>query len=522
MTQIKRCGECGAELPTGETEGLCPKCLMGAGLESQGDCQEPSQGTASDAATAMPGNVQPPEPADLAPHFPQLNIEKLLGVGGMGAVYKASQTKLDRSVALKIIKPESTGDPAFAERFNREARALARLNHPNIVGVHDYGEAGELYYLIMEYVDGVNLRELLQGQQLKSQQALTIVPQICEALQFAHDEGIVHRDIKPENILIDNKGRVKIADFGLAKLAAGSSEDFTLTGTHQVMGTPRYMAPEQMEGSHQVDHRADIYSLGVVFYEMLTGEIPLGHFDPPSKKLEVDVRLDEVVLRSLAREPQRRYQRADQVKTDVEMISGSLDAAAPAASPTKDHPEDTSFQGQKFTSAENPSFARYSDQPKDAPQIGVAELRAAVMKPAIGLITVGSLSILVQIGLFFWLYGSWMRNYHHMSLSLIGWVVAQMMVVVLAATIGMIFGAVSMLNMNSLRDAQASAIAALLPLPGIIIGLPLGLWALAVLSRPEISCRFQLQTINQTLWKTGAAYLLMVLCLLFLLSLVFN
>ncbi|MCA9580129.1 MAG: serine/threonine protein kinase, partial [Myxococcales bacterium] len=154
------------------------------------------------------------------------------------------------------------------------------------------------------------------------EQALAIVPQICEALQFAHDERIVHRDIKPENILLDKHGRVKIADFGLAKLATTSPEEYTLTQAHQVMGTPRYMAPEQMEGSHTVDHRADIYSLGVVFYEMLTGQVPAGHFDPPSKKVQVDVRLDEVVLRAMAHEPERRYQQASEVKTQVETICG--------------------------------------------------------------------------------------------------------------------------------------------------------------------------------------------------------
>ena len=147
------------------------------------------------------------------------------------------------------------------------------------------------------------------------------MPQICEALQFAHDEGIVHRDIKPENILLDKRGRVKIADFGLAKLTGKAPTDFTLTGSHQMMGTLRYMAPEQMDGARAVDHRADIYSLGVVFYEMLTGEVPAGHFEPPSKKVEVDVRLDEVVLRALAREPERRYQHASDVKSDVESIS---------------------------------------------------------------------------------------------------------------------------------------------------------------------------------------------------------
>src|SRR5712692_9194174 len=132
----------------------------------------------------------------------------------MGAVYKARQPGLDRLVALKILPPDAGRDPAFAERFTREARALAKLNHPNIVGVYDFGQTDGQYYLIMEFVDGLNLRQVLRAGELKPQEALRIVPQICEALQFAHDEGIVHRDIKPENILLDKKGRVKIADFG--------------------------------------------------------------------------------------------------------------------------------------------------------------------------------------------------------------------------------------------------------------------------------------------------------------------
>ena len=173
----------------------------------------------------------------------------------------------------------------------------------------------------MEYVDGVNLRQAIQSGGVDPKEALAIVPQICDALQFAHDEGIVHRDIKPENILVDKRGRVKIADFGLAKLLGRSPGDVALTATQQVMGTLRYMAPEQMDGTKAVDHRADIYSLGVVFYELLTGELPIGRFAPPSKKVEIDVRLDEVVLRALENEPERRYQHASEVKTDVEDIT---------------------------------------------------------------------------------------------------------------------------------------------------------------------------------------------------------
>ena len=194
---------------------------------------------------------------------------------------------------------------------------------PNIVQVHDFGRTDEYFYFVMEYVDGVNLRVLIRDHKLEPEAALKIVPQICEALQFAHDEGIVHRDIKPENILVDKKGRVKIADFGLAKLLGRPAEDLSLTGTGQLMGTLGYMAPEQLQQAHSVDHRADIYSLGVVFYEMLTGQLPIGRFEPPSKKVQIDVRLDEIVLRSLESEPDRRYQHASDVKTDLDSIHAS-------------------------------------------------------------------------------------------------------------------------------------------------------------------------------------------------------
>jgi serine/threonine protein kinase len=160
-------------------------------------------------------------------------------------------------VALKILAPRVAGDAGFAERFNREARALARLNHPNIVAVHDFGRAGGLHYLLMEFVDGPNLRQVQQAGRLAPEQALQIVPQICDALQFAHRAGIVHRDIKPENILLDKSGHVKITDFGIAKILTENKAN--LTGARDVVGTPHYMAPEQVEKPQLVDHRADIY-----------------------------------------------------------------------------------------------------------------------------------------------------------------------------------------------------------------------------------------------------------------------
>ena len=307
--------------------------MLGVGLATQ---TEATDGVGPHGTKVI---KPPPAPDEIAKHFPQLEILECLGRGGMGVVYKARQPKLNRIVALKILAPEKEAEPKFAERFLREAQTLARLNHPNIVTVHDFGETDGLCYLLMEFVDGLTLRQMMREGRMKPEEALAIVPRICEALQFAHEQGIVHRDIKPENVLLDKQGRVKIADFGIAKLMGGAplpvgegpgvpkpGERVGLT-QDQVLGTPHYMAPEQVEHPQTVDHRADIYSLGVVFYEMLTGELPLGKFQPPSKKVQVDVRLDEVVLHALEKEPARRYQQASQVKTDVETISAGAKSA---------------------------------------------------------------------------------------------------------------------------------------------------------------------------------------------------
>jgi len=168
--------------------------------------------------------ARPPlTPEELAPHFPQLEIIACLGRGGMGVVYKARQKSLNRLVALKLLAPERVTEARFEERFAREARALAALNHPNIVTIYDFGHAGGFYFLLMEFVDGVNLRQLLRTRKLSPDEALGIVPPLCEALHFAHERGIVHCDIKPENLLLDKGGRVKVADFGIARML-GSAE----------------------------------------------------------------------------------------------------------------------------------------------------------------------------------------------------------------------------------------------------------------------------------------------------------
>jgi serine/threonine protein kinase len=318
-----KCPRCGADLPAGSTRGVCPRCAAGLLQASQTELSGKSAFT-------------PPTVTELAAQFPQLEILELIGRGGMGAVYKARQKELDRLVALKILPPDIGRDTAFAERFAREAKALAKLNHPGIVTIYDFGRADGLYFFLMEFVDGMNLCELLHHSRISAREALAIVPQICDALQFAHDQGIVHRDIKPENLLIDRRGRVKVADFGLAKLvgtepeasatAGSTGESPTLTEAGKVMGTPNYMSPEQVEHPGAVDHRADIYALGVVFYQMLTGELPDKPLLPPSQKVRIDVRLDEVVLRALEKRPELRYQQASVLKTQVETIAATPDS----------------------------------------------------------------------------------------------------------------------------------------------------------------------------------------------------
>ncbi|MGB0330610.1 MAG: serine/threonine-protein kinase, partial [Planctomycetota bacterium] len=239
-----------------------------------------------------------------------------LGRGGMGAVFRARQMKLDREVAIKVLLPPSGEVEGWSERFQREAQALARLVHPGIVTVHDFGQGEDLAWIVMELVDGADLRQMLEEGRLPEAEALAIVPALCEALQYAHDQGVVHRDIKPENVLFDRFGRVKLVDFGLAKLSgdAGSPQ---LTRTDQAMGTPRYMAPEQLERPREVDHRADLFSLGVVFYEMLTGHVPAGVVEPPSQVAGVDAGIDGVVLSTLEREPDRRPQSAADIERQL-------------------------------------------------------------------------------------------------------------------------------------------------------------------------------------------------------------
>lgn len=318
------CPRCQAPIPADAPGGICPACALRGVVEGTG----PAPFTAAGIPTAE----------EIAAAFPEYEILGSIGQGGMSVVFKARQPRLDRMVALKILPPSLAAQPGFAERFTREARALARLAHPHIVAVHDFGERAGFYYLVMEFVDGVNLRQALRAG-ITPEQALQLVPRICEALQFAHDRGVLHRDIKPENILLNRAGTPKLADFGIAKLAGEPGAATGLTATGAALGTAVYMAPEQIEKPATVDHRADIYSLGVVLYEMLTGELPLGRFAAPSEKSDVNRGIDEVVLRALEKERSRRQQSANEMKTEVEDARSGVHQPAPAKAPDKTSPK---------------------------------------------------------------------------------------------------------------------------------------------------------------------------------------
>jgi hypothetical protein len=476
MDTQRTCPSCGKALGADAPQGICPECLMKAGF-----------GTASGSEGGGNASFVPPPVEAIASVFPQLEILELIGRGGMGAVYKARQPGLDRLVALKILPPRTGSDPGFAERFTREARALAKLSHPNIVGVYDFGQVSSagvplastagvppasrtgapqtitnLHYFLMEYVDGSNLRQVEQAGKLTPPQALQIIPQICEALQYAHEEGIVHRDIKPENVLLDKKGRVKIADFGLAKILGREPQDFRLTGAGQVMGTPNYMAPEQVEHPQAVDHRADIYSLGVVFYEMLTGELPLGRFAPPSRKVQVDVRLDEVVMHALEKEPERRYQHASQIKSDVETITTPPSQVGPPLVPAA-----------------------------TAPPVAAEErIQKQVKWPAIGLaVTAGFNWLLLPVILLLAV-----RNLAAMDPRALAF--SKLAILDLLATPFVlcslnIYAASKMLRLEARGATIAASIFAMLVPPGNLIGFPIGIWSLVVLTRPEVREAFQ-------------------------------
>ncbi len=279
-------------------------------------------------------------------------LEELIGRGGMATVYRAHQTSMQRDVAIKVMAPHLAGSPEFVARFEREARVIARLQHPHILPVIDFGQADGYIYLVMRLVQGGVLGDKLR-QPLSLSQVARFLEQIASALEYAHKQGVVHRDLKPTNVLLDKEDNVYLTDFGIAKMIAGTTTGMSLTATGNVMGTPAYMAPEQWR-SEPVDARTDIYALGIMLYEMLLGALPFQsdtpfglmykHFDqppPPPRVLHPDLPLavEQVVLRALAKQPDARYSSAQQMAADFAEALRPLSAeklAAPLPRVTQD------------------------------------------------------------------------------------------------------------------------------------------------------------------------------------------
>ncbi len=294
--------------------------LSGLGRELLGG---DSSGQQSGRKSTPSGPWQPPSPEELQKLLPQYEVLSLLGRGGMGAVYQGRQISLDRLVAIKILSGElDDADQGFAERFKNEARAMAKLSHPGIVSVFDFGETpGGLLYIVMEFIEGTDVQQMISGKRrLHTEHAMAITAHVCDALAYAHERGIIHRDIKPSNIMVGYDGSVKVADFGLAKINQGG-QTLGLTQSGMAMGTLHYMAPETLTLGTAVDHRADIYAVGVMLYQMLTGKLPQGMFEMPSMQVPgLDPRYDGIIAKALREDRDLRYGSAAELRRDLDAI----------------------------------------------------------------------------------------------------------------------------------------------------------------------------------------------------------
>jgi serine/threonine protein kinase len=254
------------------------------------------------------------------PKIGDYEIISKIGQGGIAEIYKARQISLNRHVAVKILFPDLTNDPDIVRRFERESTTIARLNHPNIVHVVDRGKADGRYYFVMEYIDGTPFSDIIYSGKYTLTRKLEIIIDVLKGLDYAHNNGVIHRDIKPANILVDTQGNVRIADFGIAHIV--NKSDLETTGSDIIMGTISYMSPEQKISSANVDKTTDIYSAGVMIYEILTGMKPHGRFKLPSEANSgLSPLFDEIVIRCLAQDPKDRYQSAGELR---ERISSAI------------------------------------------------------------------------------------------------------------------------------------------------------------------------------------------------------
>lgn len=305
---------------------LCPDCHSSVSVDE-------SEPWLSCDSCGLKANLSRIETAPGSASFPMVKdltgeslggyeLQELIGVGGMGVVYKARSVGGGGvPVAVKVLNCDYHWQrEEFVSRFLREAKALSRLDHPNIVTILDSGKVDDQYYLVTEYVDGVNLAQYLRTRELSTEQVVELMTQVCGAITYAHEHGIVHRDIKPANVVVAG-GRAKVLDFGLAQITGGTTGLSSLTRTDLAMGTINYLSPEQRTNAKHVDERSDVFSLGVVLYEMLTGRLPLGGFEPASRhRRSLGRRGDRIVSRALEASPERRYQSVAELAGDLRQL----------------------------------------------------------------------------------------------------------------------------------------------------------------------------------------------------------
>ena len=362
-----KCSRCGISLALGgDTEtfaGIVPAPLPPGTAAAPAPAPAPQNASLADMATAGPwavgmGGTSAGDEVNFGPRY---KIQRMLGEGGMGAVYKAYDVDLDRTVALKLIRPGLAMDPNVSARFKQELLLASKISHKNILRIHDLGDAAGVKFISMAYVEGQDLHQLLiDNGKLPVERAMKIARQLCAALDAAHAEGVVHRDFKPQNILLDKNEQVYVTDFGLAK---SLESDAGLSRSGEFLGTPRYMAPEQVEG-RGIDHRVDLYALGLILYEMLTGDVPF-HADstiqlmykrvnetPKSpKELNPDLPdwLVRVVMKCLERYPDNRYQSANEILRDLDSATAPPKSGARSMQITL--PQQVSIPGGKITLA---------------------------------------------------------------------------------------------------------------------------------------------------------------------------
>lgn len=278
--------------------------------------------------TSLGANYKAPSLEEIQALLPNLEILDYIGHGGMGTYYKARQPRLARLVAIKILLVDPGSDASLIEGFTREARAMAGLTHPHIIGIYDFSPIGSTLYIIMEHVEGETLEWLIESRGFGLQEVITILTQVCNALDYAHEQGVIHRDLRLGNTMLDNAGQVKVGDFGLARLIGEELFRHNLTEANEAMGTMDYVAPEQHEPGITVDLRADIYSIGLMLYKLTTRTLPRGAFVPPSHFVpDLDPRVDEIVIRCMQRDPNNRYQTIAEVLTELNRLRPQADSS---------------------------------------------------------------------------------------------------------------------------------------------------------------------------------------------------